>query len=429
MKYKKAKGCYDIVPQADEPFKQIEYWYWLEEKLISQAKLFGFEEIRLPSFETSDLFIRSSGLSSDIVSKEMYTFEDKAGRSLTLRPEWTAPIVRAFIENGLHTTTSQKFFYLGPCWRYDRQQKGRYRQFQQFGVEIFGVADPLVDVELIALVDNIIKNLHLSNTKIIINNIGDKSSRDKYSRALIEYLLPYKNDLSKDSQLRLTNNPLRILDSKDQKDMEICNEAPIILNFLTKQSKDHFEILQQNLSDLKIDYSIDPHLIRGLDYYCDTVFEINKAQDTGRQNSLGGGGRFDVLMKDLSGPDIAGLGFALGLERIIQTLIEHENLTLERQVVTSLLVPLDESSKGQCLKLLMEMRKANISCQLYYKSPKIAKALSFADKEGINFVLVYGPQEKQNNYIVLKDMKKKEQSNIPLNRICETIKKATLVKT
>ena len=216
----------------------------------------------------------------------MYTFEDKAGRSLTLRPEWTAPIVRAFIENGLHTSTSQKLFYLGPCWRYDRQQKGRYREFQQFGVEIFGVKDPFVDAELIALVDNIIKSLHLSNTKIIINNIGDKATRDNYSRALIDFLQPYKNDLCKDSQTRLEKNPLRILDSKDQKDIEICKQAPIILNFLSKQSKEHFEILQQTLSDLDIDYSIDPHLIRGLDYYCDTVFEINKANDTGRDKTV-----------------------------------------------------------------------------------------------------------------------------------------------
>lgn len=429
MKFKSAKGCYDIVPQADEAFKRIEYWYWIEKKLISLAKCFGFEEMRLPSFESSDLFIRSSGSTSEIVNKEMYTFNDKANRSLTLRPEWTAPIVRAFIENGLHTTTSQRLFYLGPCWRYDRQQKGRYREFKQFGIEIFGTRDPIVDVEVIALTNSILTALNLKNTNIVINSIGDNNTRNSYSRALLDYLQPYEKELCKDSQTRLNVNPLRILDSKDEKDIEICKKAPNIIDFLTKQSRYHFDLIQQTLNDLNIKYIVDPHLIRGLDYYCDTVFEINKVNDQSRANSLGGGGRFDSLMKDLSGPDLPGIGFGLGLERIIQTLIDEENLVLQRETVSTLLVPLDESCKKQGLKIVMQLRNEGISSQLHYQSPKIKKALSYADKEGIDFVLIYGPEEMQNNCILLKEMKKNKQTTISLASIGDTIKNIKLEKS
>jgi histidyl-tRNA synthetase len=429
MKYKSVKGCYDVAPGTSEPFKRIEYWYWIEKRLVELAMRYGFEEMRLPSFESSELFIRTSGTSSDIVSKEMYTFKDKADRSITLRPEWTAPIVRSFIENGLHTTHSQKLFYLGPCWRYDRQQKGRYREFKQFGIEVFGIQDPLIDVEVIALADAILKSLNLTKTEIVINNIGDASTRGAYSQALINYLQPYISELSKESQSRIVSNPLRILDSKDEGDIKICQSAPSIEQFLSKPSKYHFDMVLKALDDLNIKYSVDSNLIRGLDYYCHTVFEINRANDQGRQNSLGGGGRFDHLMKSLSGPDLPGIGFALGLERIIQTLVEEENFHLNPSVVSTLIAPLCDSCKMQALKIVMQLREAGISSELYYQSAKIKKVLSYADKLNIQFVLLFGPDEREKSSVLLKDMKSQEQKSIPLNEIAQTMKTVLLGAT
>ncbi len=351
MQYQVPKGLFDIVPYTQDSWKLVEKWQYLESVIRKLAKDYNFDEIRTPIFEKTELFIRGVGGESDIASKELYTFLDKAERSMSLRPEGTAPIMRAFIENGLvQERVLHKLFYMGPMFRYDRPQKGRYRQHHQFGVEVIGKSSFEIDAEVIDILLELFNRLGLKDSKLLLNSIGDLETRKKYRESLLEFLKPNFENLSKDSQNRFEKNPLRILDSKDKKDQEIVKEAPSILDFLTEKAKKHFENLLNLLDKLDIKYTIDSRLVRGLDYYDNTVFEV-VTEKTGAQNSLGGGGRFNGLLENLGGPALPGIGFACGMERILQTMIENDAMFPEKTGPYVLIIPLSEKAKEFAISL------------------------------------------------------------------------------
>ncbi|XTZ12555.1 MAG: histidine--tRNA ligase, partial [cyanobacterium endosymbiont of Rhopalodia inflata] len=303
-------GTRDILPA------EIGYWQYVETVTTEIFARAMYQEIRAPIFEQTSLFERGIGKNTDVVGKEMYTFKDRGDRSLTLRPEGTAGVVRAFLQNNLYAIGGvQKLWYKGPMFRYERPQSGRQRQFNQIGLELFGSDDPRADVEVIALATDILKTLGLQNLKLNLNSVGDSNDRQRYREALVNYFLPYKDELELDSQERLERNPLRILDSKNQRIKEINQSAPNIIEYLGNESRKHFDQVQQFLTDLNIDYLLNPCLVRGLDYYTHTAFEI-QSEDLGAQATVCGGGRYDSLVAELGGPDIPAIGWAIGIERL-----------------------------------------------------------------------------------------------------------------
>ena len=317
MHYKAPKGTYDIYPNAKTPVYNITHWNLIENALKRVTSLHGYEEIRTPHFEETQLFLRTSGETSDIVSKEMYTFTDKGKRSLTLRPEGTAAIVRALMQNSiLESKGEHKYFYTGSFFRYDRPQAGRYREFHQCGVEIFNDFSPESDVEVISTFCSLLSELTITDTILKINSLGSQNSRASYISALKSYLENTKDALSEDSKNRLEKNPLRILDSKDPNDQEIIKSAPLISEFITEKERVHFERVQELLTSIGICYEVTPTLVRGLDYYSDTVFEVHSPH-LGAQSSLGGGGRYDKLLPLMGCKDVGATGFAAGIERLI----------------------------------------------------------------------------------------------------------------
>src|SRR4028119_838655 len=335
-------GTRDILPA------EIQYWQNIEEVARTILKRAAYREIRTPIFEQTALFERGIGEATDVVGKEMYTFHDRGDRSITLRPEGTAGVVRSLIEHGLVTQGGvQRLWYTGPMSRYERPQAGRQRQFHQLGVEVIGSADPRADAEVIAIATDILKTLGLSNLNLDLNSVGNPEDRHHYREALVNYLTPYKDELDKDSQERLTRNPMRILDSKDKRTQEIAADAPSILDYLGSDSKRHFEQVKQLLSDLGISYKLNPRLVRGLDYYTHTAFEI-QSDDLGAQATVCGGGRYDGLVAQLSGPDTPAVGWAIGLERLI-LLLQLQKLPLP--ILDFYVVSRGEAAQSQALIL------------------------------------------------------------------------------
>lgn len=327
MTYTIPKGVFDILPyeeKEENQWREAHRYEYLIKVLKDLAKTYGFEEISTPIFEKTELFLRSIGTDTDIVAKEMYTFDDKGERSMTLRPEGTAPVMRAFIEKQMaQFSYCNKLFYTGPMLRYERQQAGRYRQFYQFGAEIVGLPSAQLDVEIIDFLYTLFQRLGLSELTIHINSIGNRECRANYREALLEYLHPFKDKLSEDSQRRLEKNPLRILDSKDPVDQTIVANAPLLKDYLEEDSREHFQEVQKWLKILKIPFIVSEKLVRGLDYYNRTVFEVVSG-NLGAQNTIAAGGRYDYLLKDLGGPDLPAVGFAVGLERILQTMMAQK---------------------------------------------------------------------------------------------------------
>lgn len=400
-----APGVFDLIPQdTKEPWKNSHLWNHIESIVRKTATDFGFQEIRTPTFERTELFLRGVGATSDIVSKEMYTFEDKGGRSMSLRPEGTAPTMRAFIEHQMHNLSSvHKLFYIGPMFRYERTQSGRYRQHHQFGAEAIGIVAPEQDVEMIDMIYTLYNRLGIKNLQVNLNSIGDVASRLAFKEALQLYLKQYYKDLSADSKVRFETNPLRILDSKDPKDKEITKNAPSILDFLNDECKDHFQTVQMLLKKLKIPFQINPLLVRGLDYYNKTVFEIT-AGELGAQNSIVGGGRYDGLLKTLGGPDLPATGFATGLERVIQTMLK-QGVPLPKPYHPKIfLIPLGEEAKSMCFTLLHELRESNISAEMDFSGRKINKVMQYANQINAELVAVIGEKELQTDEIELKEM-------------------------
>lgn len=405
MKFPIPPGVFDILPQDQiDKWKSSYLWSYVENIIRTTARDFGYQEVRTPIFERTELFQRSVGESSDIVTKEMYTFKDKSDRSLTLRPEGTAPVMRAFIENQLHQTAPlHKLFYIGPMFRYERAQAGRYRQHHQFGAEAIGNGSPEQDVEMIDLLYTLYQRLGLKSLTLFINSIGDDESRQAFRKALKDYLRPQLALLSPESQARFETNPLRILDSKDPRDREIVAKSPSILDFLNETSKQHFEQVKHLLGELNIPYQVNPFLVRGLDYYNNTVFEV-VVGELGAQNSVGGGGRYDGLIQSLGGPNLPSIGFGTGIERIIQTMINQEAALPAPNHPVIFLIALGEAAKKQCFSLLHELRQQGIPAQMDFSDRKLGKLMQYADQIRATYVAVIGDHELAQQEVELKEM-------------------------
>lgn len=424
MEYTIAKGVYDILPlenKEEDSWRQSSHWQYLEKILRDTAHDYGYQEIRTPIFERTELFIRSVGESSDIVSKEMYTFLDKGDRSLTLRPEGTAPAMRAFVENKLYTQDGlHKYYYLGPMFRYERPQAGRYRQHHQFGAEALGNGSAEQDVELIDLLCEIYRRLGLKELNVCINSVGDMLSRNDYKKALSDYLTPFFAELSLQSQERFNKNILRILDSKDPKDQEILSNAPVILDYLQPQCKAHFERVLQLLNDLNISYKIETKLVRGLDYYNKTVFEITSGQ-LGAQNSLGGGGRYDGLTAAIGGPDLPAVGFATGLERVLQTMLKQNIAFPPAAHPLVCLIPLGEKALNYCFLQLCTLRKKKIPTEIALHIKKVQQGLSLANALKAKYAIVIGEEELLNQRFTLKNLTTRQTREFALDQLISEI--------
>ena len=387
-------GTRDILPD------EIRYWQNIEEVARTILKKAAYREIRTPIFEQTSLFERGIGEATDVVGKEMYTFKDKGDRSITLRPEGTAGVVRAFIQNSLEAQGGlQRLWYAGPMFRYERPQQGRMRQFHQIGVEVLGTADPRADVEVIAIAWDILQTLGLKNLRLDINSVGNKQDRQNYRQALIDYFTPYKDKLDADSQDRLTRNPLRILDSKNQRTQEIVAGAPSILEYLGEESRAHFKQVEQMLNSLKIPYHINPRLVRGLDYYTYTAFEII-SDELGAQATVCGGGRYDGLVKELGGPDTAAVGWAMGIERLIILLQKLPPLPAPK--LDFYFVSRGEKAEQQSVLLAQKLRSAGFSVEIDLSASAFGKQFKRADRSGAVACLVLGDVEAENETVQLK---------------------------
>ena len=422
MLKKRVKGCYDLYPDAQEHWQHPQLWDFLNKKLKELASLYAFQQVVTPTFEYTDIFLRSSGEESDIVSKEMYTFLDKKGRSLSLRPELTAPVIRAYLENNGQKEPLSKLYYQGPCFRYNRAQKGRYRQFQQFGIEVLGAKNPLIDIEVIAMLCHLYELLNLKNTTLLINTIGSIECRKKYSTELISYYEQYEHLLSEDSKRRLKSNPLRILDSKDVNDIKISANAPKIIDHIDQDAKNHFNQVLEGLNSLGIKYEIDHHLVRGLDYYSDTVFELVKKDDHNAQNTLAAGGVYDGLVKTLGGKDTPGIGFAMGMERTIQYMIE-ENVPMPDSSTTTLYaIGLDQPCKKYLLTFLMNARKKGIAGELFEGS-NLKTGLKRASQKKASYAIILGEDEYNQGLCKIKDLESRKEETLQLSNLESWISK------
>lgn len=398
------RGTRDILPGEVADWQQVEV---TARDILTRA---AYQEIRPPIFEQTSLFERGIGEATDVVGKEMYTFQDRGDRSITLRPEGTAGVVRAFIEHKLYAQGGvQRLWYTGPMFRYERPQAGRQRQFHQLGVEVLGSADPRADAEVIAIATDLLHALGLQNLRLDLNSVGSSADRQRYRDALVAYFTPYKNELDADSQERLSRNPLRILDSKDQRTQAIAQNAPSILDYLEPDSQHNFEQVQQRLSDLGITYQLNPRLVRGLDYYTHTAFEI-QSDDLGAQATVCGGGRYDQLVAELGGPDTPAIGWAIGLERLIwllQKLRVPPQLDLDFYVVAK-----GDAAEAQALTLAQGLRHAGLTVELDLSGSAFGKQLKRADRSGAPACLVLGDAEAENQTVQLKWLTSGQQQAI-----------------
>ncbi|HSX26553.1 MAG TPA: histidine--tRNA ligase [Chlamydiales bacterium] len=417
------KGTFDILPYGtDEAWRLSDLWQYVESVIRKIASEYGYREIRTPIYERTDLFDRGVGETSDIVMKEMFTFEDKGGRSMSLRPEGTSSVMRSFIENRLaNLGTVHKFFYIGPMFRYERPQSGRYRQHQQFGVEAIGVAGPEQDAEVIDILCHLYKTLGLKNLKVHINTVGDPASRNEFRNALREYLKPHLQELSPESQARFEKNPLRILDSKDPKDRELIQGAPSILNHLTPEARHHFQELCRLLDLIQVPYVIDDKIVRGLDYYNKTVFEV-LTEDLGAQNTLGGGGRYDGLISTFGGPDLPGVGFATGLERVLQVMIAQKISFPKQGRPFVYFIPLGEEAKEKCFALATLCRHNHIGAEIELHAKKMQTALQNAARSEALYCAIIGTDELQKGLVQLKHLERREQREIHFDHLLTTLK-------
>lgn len=407
------RGTKDILPD------EMATRRYITQQALEIASLYNFYEVQTPIFESTDVFKRTLGDESDVVSKEMYTFEDRGGDSITLRPEGTAPIIRAVISNGLTQSLPLKYMYAGPMFRYERPQKGRLRQFHQIGCELIGPSTPMADVETIALGQAVLNHLGLKkNVKLQLNSLGDKESRDNYRAALVHYLSKYKDTLSEDSKRRLNTNPLRILDSKDDKDKEIVENAPILQNYYTDTSKKHFEEVQQKLQTLQIAFEVNSQIVRGLDYYSHTVFEFITAE-LGAQGTVLAGGRYNDLVQQLGGPQISCVGWAAGIERI--ALLLEGKASIAPNKPTCVVVPADVESEEACFVLVQNLREKNISADMGY-SGNMSKRLKKADQSGANYAIILGSKELSENSAMLKNLASGDSKLVPIDSLIEFIK-------
>ena len=417
MAISKVKGTYDITGL------EAQKWVKLENLFRSVCRLYNYQEVRTPIMEYQELFHRSVGDTSDMVSKETYDFMDRGDRMVTLRPEGTAGMARSYIENKTYANgLVTKQFYIGPMFRYERPQKGRYRQFSQFGCEAYGSGDPALDAEVICLAKTIIEALGLKGVKVRINTLGDNESRDNYRKALVDYFTPVKEELCYDCQTRLLKNPLRILDCKVDKDSVHFKNAPIMRDYLNDSSKDHFNKVLKYLQKMGIEYEIDDHLVRGLDYYTHTIFEIEAdIPEFGAQNVLGGGGRYDNLIESLGGPETKAVGFAFGMERLLLA-IEAENRRISvEDFVHLFIIALGDEAKEVATGLLSKLRQGGLICDMDYQGRNLKSQFKVADRYNSKYIAILGEEEIKNNVINIKNKETGIQETISLDEIYQYI--------
>lgn len=426
MDIKAPKGVFDIYPGAKEKWQDSASWQYIESILRRHAHQFNFREMRTPIFEHLELFLKGVGEGSDIVTKEMYNFLDKAGRQLALRPEGTAAVIRAYLENKIYASErSSKFYYIAPMFRYERQQSGRYRQHHQFGAEAIGSPSPYQDAEIIEMAYNLYKALGIKNLNLLINCVGSLESRKAYVDALRNFLEPKYNELSEDSKVRFHKNMLRILDSKDPNDQKLLQGCPQILDFLDNEKKAHFQTVLSALEQVGIPYQIDPKLVRGLDYYDNTVFEILTSHDGLNSLTIGGGGRYDGLIESYSGQHIPAVGFGTGIERIIQTLIAQEILSNINPGIDVYLIPMSQNEHNFAFHLAHSMRQKGLSVDIDLVGRKLKTALPYASEIGASYAIVIGDSELKNRRLTLKNLATREEHCLDIEQVISYLQKAT----
>lgn len=409
MSFKVPRGTQDILPGESAK------WQRVEEIIRDLCRVYRYDEIRTPMFESTELFTRSVGETTDVVQKEMYTFEDRGGRSLTLRPEGTAAVVRSYVEHKMFGSPDQpvKLSYIGPMFRYERQQAGRYRQFVQFGVEAIGSDDPAIDAEVISLAMDVYEQAGLTDIKLVLNSLGDKETRDNHRAALVAHFEPVIGEFCSDCQSRLAKNPLRILDCKKDHAHPLMATAPKLTDYLTESAAAYFADVKMYLDTLGIAYEVDPNLVRGLDYYNHTAFEImSTASGFGAITTLCGGGRYNGLTKEIGGPDAAGIGFAMSIERLLLAL-EAEGKSLDlHNALDVYIVAMDEAAKVKAVELASTFRTKGIAAEIDYAQRKMKAQMKAADRLQAKFVLILGETELQQQVAAVKEMATGEQQAV-----------------
>lgn len=418
MKFQVPKGTQDILPS--------ETWKWQRaEKIINEVcDVYRYKEIRTPIFEQTELFQRLVGETTDVVQKEMYTFTDKGNRSMTLRPEGTASTVRSFVENKMFGYADQpvKLFYTGPMFRYERQQAGRYRQFVQFGAEAIGSADPAIDAEVIALAMNVYKRVGLTKLKLVINSLGDTECRVAHRAALIAHFNPHIGEFCGDCQSRLEKNPLRILDCKVDSGHPLLASAPSLAHYLNESSAHYFEEVKSYLTDVGIAYEVDANLVRGLDYYNHTAFEImSTSEGFGAITTLCGGGRYNGLAEEIGGPSAPGIGFAMSIERLLLAMAA-EGVSFDAEpALDAYIVTLGDSARRPGFKLLGELRAAGLRADMDYMDRKMKAQMKSADRLDAKNVIIIGEDEVTEGVVQLKNMADGTQEKVPFTELLTTI--------
>lgn len=404
---KSISGFKDILP-AD-----VRKWQLIEDKARVMLEDYGFSEVRIPVIEKTDLFSRSIGESTDIVEKQMYTFLDRDGSSISLRPEGTAPVVRAYIEHSLYVKEPiQKLYYIGPMFRHERPQRGRLRQFYQIGAEVFGVKNPSVDAEVLGLLIRYFKELKIEGLSLQINSLGCLKCRPGFVGEMKGYLKERYKELCEDCKRRWEKNPLRVLDCKKEGCRDIASRAPVILNFLCSECQRHFEGVQEEATILNIPFEVNPRIVRGLDYYTKTTFEI-VSQNLGAQNAVVAGGRYDGLVKTLGGPDTPALGFALGMERVVELLPWEDSNGRPLVFIASL----GDDARKLATRIMSTIRPLRIRTEMEYEDKSLKAQMRRADKLGAKYVLLIGDEELKKGKAILRDMRGKTQEDIPLDPV------------
>ncbi len=420
MKFQLPRGTQDIYGE------DVSLWQKMEEIIRKQCELYGYKEIRTPIFEHTEVFVGEND-SSDMVNKEMYTFKDKGQRDLSLRPEGTKGVIRAFVEHKLYGSADLpvKLFYMGPMFRYDRPGKGRYRQFNQFGIEAIGAKSPLLDIETIALGYAVTKEMGIENIVILINSLGDDESRKNYTKALKQHFAPYLKELCSDCQRRYEQNPLRMLDCKVDKGHSSYKNAPKCRDYLNEKSKEYFEKVLKGLDDLNIPYKVDDSLVRGLDYYTNTVYEAVPKDDDGQQATVFAGGQYDGLVETFGGGQLAGVGFGMGMERMIALAKEQNSLTLEEETVDVYLISLGNiDAYGS--KIVELLRSNGIKTEMDYQKRSLKAQFKSADRFNAKVIIIAGENEYNNNIVQIKDTNKKTQEDVEFEKIIDKVKSIIL---
>ena len=417
MKYQAPRGTYDILPDDSKK------WHYIEGIIHSITSLYNYSEVRTPIFEQLDLFQRSVGEDTDIVEKEMYTFQDKKGRDLAMRPEGTASIARMVAEHNLQSSKKEplRLWYEGPMFRYSRPQKGRYRQFYQFGVECIGSPDPIIDAEIIAIGWQILQEAQVPDVSLEINSVGCPECREKYNILLKEFLYKDKEKYCTDCQRRMEQNPLRVFDCKNKTCQHLIEKAPRMIDNLCEECALHFEEVKNNLEMMKVPFTVNPEIVRGLDYYTKTAFEY-KINYLGAQDALGGGGRYDGLIEYLGGKQTPAVGLSMGLERIILSLEKSGFSFPEEDNLQVLIIPIGDDAMQASLEMMQDLHRADISAIVADKSSSVGNNLKYCDKNNVSFAILIGDNELKSGSYVVKNIKKKSQSEVKKEEVIHFIK-------